>query len=543
MSLSEAGNTIEDVNAAWQGFVENTLRPEFDRLRGLILDDDGVIDATEALALRQAGVFSFEDFTGQFVGIKDAAVMGITSTTDALANYVAESGFESNVNAFGSSIRAAGQTVEGVNTAWGIFVEKTLRPEFDRLRGLILDDNGVISAVEELALRQGNLFTFEDFTGQFSGLRDSAVTGIQNATRASEQASETSAASVQAALEALQTRTANRLATDALGAIRDVASDANVTEQTILDAWGAAQPFLETWYQELLDDANAIENEAERTEAVAALGTLPAFIANLKSQYVTPVVNGIRSSTEALETRTATREANDALGAIREAASDVNVTESEIVSLWTNAQPFLETWYQELLDDANEIVNVAERTEAVAALGTLPAFIANLKSQSVTPVVNGLRASAEALETRTANRLANDALGAIREAASDANITESEIVELWTDAQPFLETWYQELLDDVNEIVNEAEKTEALAALGSLPDFIANLKSQYVTPVVSGLRASAEALQTRTANRLANNALGAIRTAATDANVTEAEIVSLWTDAQPFLKRGINELP
>ena len=49
--------TIADVNGAWQGFIENTLRPEFDRLRGLILDDDGIIDATEELALRQAGVF------------------------------------------------------------------------------------------------------------------------------------------------------------------------------------------------------------------------------------------------------------------------------------------------------------------------------------------------------------------------------------------------------------------------------------------------------------------------------------------------------
>ena len=49
--------------------------------------------------------------------------------------------------------------------------------------------------------------------------------------------------------------------------------------------------YLRTWYQELLDDANAIENDAERGEAIAALGGTEQFIANLKSQYVTPILS------------------------------------------------------------------------------------------------------------------------------------------------------------------------------------------------------------------------------------------------------------
>ena len=138
-------------------------------------------------------------------------------------------------------------------------------------------------------------------------------------------------------------------------------------------------PLLETWYQELLDDANATENDAERAEAIAALGTPEAFIANLKSQYVTPIITGIQRGREALETRTANRLANEALGAIRQAASDANVTEAEIAELWTVALPLIEAWYQELLDDANAIENDAERTEAIAALGTPEQFVANLK--------------------------------------------------------------------------------------------------------------------------------------------------------------------
>ena len=180
-SLNAAGLTVADVNTAWASFVENTLRPEFERLRGLILDDDGVIDAVEGLALRRAGLFTFDDFEAPFLGIRDAGVMGIETADAALENYIAASGFEGNVEAFKNSISAIGTTITDVNAAWGAFVENTLRPEFERIRGLILDDDGIIDATEALALREAGVFTFEDFEAPFAGIRDAAVTGIENA--------------------------------------------------------------------------------------------------------------------------------------------------------------------------------------------------------------------------------------------------------------------------------------------------------------------------------------------------------------------------
>ena len=144
---------------------------------------------------------------------------------------------------------------------------------------------------------------------------------------------------------------------------------------------------IENWYQELLDDANAIENEGLRDEAIADLGSPESFIASLKSQYVTPIITGIQSGREALETRTANRLANDALGSLREAVGDVNITEAEIANLWTTALPLIENWYQELLDDANAIENEGLRDEAVTDLGSPEAFIANLKSQYVTQLL------------------------------------------------------------------------------------------------------------------------------------------------------------
>ena len=102
-------------------------------------------------------------------------------------------------------------------------------------------------------------------------------------------------------------------------------------------------PHRNTGIRNYLDDANAIENDAERTEAVAALGSPEAFIANLKSQYVTPVLMGISQSTEALQTRTANRQAQGAISALRTVADDVNVTEQAIVDKWKEAIPFIES--------------------------------------------------------------------------------------------------------------------------------------------------------------------------------------------------------
>ena len=127
----------------------------------------------------------------------------------------------------------------------------------------------------------------------------------------------------------------------------------NITEQEILEKWTAAIPALENWWTELYEDIinNPNLSDAQQAEDLAALGSQQDFVASLKAQYVTPVLMGIAQALEALETRTANRLAQDALGAISEAASDANVTETEIASLWTTSIPTLETWYQELYDD------------------------------------------------------------------------------------------------------------------------------------------------------------------------------------------------
>ena len=548
-AISEAAS---DVNVTETTLVErwNEAVPQIEAWWQELYDD--IInnpDLTEAERTEDlAALGSQQDFVAslksQYV---TPVLMGIAQATEALQTRTANRLAQDAISAMSEAAGDVNTTEQEILRRWTEAIP-ALENWWQELYEDILNDPNLSDAAEAESLAA--LGTQQDFVANLkSQYVTPAITGIRRSA------------------EALQTRTANRLAQEALGSLREATSDVNITETEITQLWTAALPALENWYQELLEDANAIESDAERTEAIAALGSPEQFIASLESQYVTPILTGIQRSREALETRTANRLANNALSGLREAASDANITEQAILHLWTDSVSLIENWYQELFEDATAIENDAERAEAIAALGSPEAFIANLRSQYVLPVLMSIqrrqeaqaqtatrlaqaaesartaaRVAQEALQTRTATRVAQEALGGIREATADANVTEAEILNLWTAAIPALETWYQELLDDANAIENDAERAEAIAALGRPDQFVANLRSQYVTPILTGIQRSREALETRTANRLANDALNGLREVSADVNITEAEIVALWENATPFISTWYQEL-
>ena len=517
-AVSDVNITEAEINRLWQEAIPS-LENWWQELYEDIINNPNLSDAQQAEDLAALG--SQQDFVSRLKSqYVTPVITGIQRSAEALETRTASRLAQEALRAISEAASDANATETEIVSLWNASI-----PALETWYQELLDDANAIENDAERNEAIAALGTPEAF---IANLKSQYVTPVIT--------------SIQNSAEALQTRTANRLANEALGAIRTAGSDANITEQAILDLWNTALPALENWYQELLDDANAIENDAERAEALAALGSPEAFVANLKAQYVTPVITGIQRSQESLETRTANRLAQEALGGLRELGSDVNVTEQAIADAWIAALPLIETWYQELLDDADAIANEDLRNEALAALGTPEAFVANLKAQYVTPIITGIQRSQEARETRTANRLAQDALKGLREIGADVNVTEQAIADAWIAALPFIETWYQELLDDANAIANDEDRGEALAALGSPEAFVANLKSQYVTPVLTGIAQSTEALETRTANRQAQGAIGALRTVADDVNVTEQAIIDKWQEAIPFIETWWQEL-
>ena len=523
-AISEAANDVNVTEAAiierWEEAVPR-IEAWWQELYDDIVNNPDLTDIERTEALSALG--TQQDFVSSLKSQYVAPVLrGLAQAAEALQTRTANRLAQEAISAISEAAGDVNATEQEILKQWTAAIP-SLENWWQELYEDIINDPNLSDAAQSESLAA--LGTQQNFVANIkSQYVTPAITGIRRNA------------------EALQTRTANRLAQEALGAISEAASDVNITETEIAQLWTAAVPSLEDWYQELLDDASAIENNAERAEAIAALGSPEQFIESLKSQHVTPILSAIERGREALETRTANREAQQALESLREAANDTNITEQAVVDLWTGVVPLIENWYQELLDDANAIENDAERSEAIAALGGPEQFIGNLRSQYVTPILTGIQRSQEALETRTANRVANDALKSLREAAGDVNITEAEVIRLWTGTVPLITAWYDELLDDANAIENDVERSEAIAALGSPDQFVGNLKSQYVTPVINSIAQSTEALQTRTANREAQAVIGALGTVASDVNVTEQAIIDKWEEAVPFIQTWWQEL-
>ena len=162
------------MNTAWSNFIENTLRPEFNRIRGLILDDDGIITAAEELALRQAGVFTFEDFTSGFTGIRDAALTGIqTAEATIQSNQASSARSAGRFNIRQARFNLGGATSEGeFDTLFGVLqtaVNDFYDGEERRIRALGLSVEETTRLIDENDLsRREELRGLERITNTFA---------------------------------------------------------------------------------------------------------------------------------------------------------------------------------------------------------------------------------------------------------------------------------------------------------------------------------------------------------------------------------------
>ena len=176
-AITAPARTIESIDAALAE-LQPSLRELYDSIREQIIGIDGEISDAEQIQLNRLG--TFEDFTQRYTELGEDAKQQILNAEQALASYRAGSAFAANIEAFQTSINAAGITVAAINQAFAD-LQPTLRSEYERLRAEIIGTDGVIDASEQLILERQGLDTFENFTAPFVQLRDSAVTSVQTA--------------------------------------------------------------------------------------------------------------------------------------------------------------------------------------------------------------------------------------------------------------------------------------------------------------------------------------------------------------------------
>ena len=546
-SLNAAGLTVEDIDRLWADFQEDVLRPRFEYLRSLILDDDGVISDAEELELKSRGLFTFEDFTDGFIDIRDGAVMATETVTEALAQFDANSEFDTSVQNFKSSINAAGITVEAINTLFEAFQEDVLRPRFEYLRSLILDDDGVISDAEELALKTAGLFTFEDFTAGFRGLADTAIANTQKIQRqaaaASQRASQRAAGQAQRAAEqarraeeALANVRGNAALNDALeelvsGFIRTATTDAELAraiDQIVSDPRVIAE--YERRVALISGPDGIINTAAERAEFEGSplFGGVRAWVNTLIDPSVTATQAGINS----LKNITADAEFNNVLEALLDGLIRTATTDAELASAIDQivSDPRVIAEYERqkmLIGGENGIIDTAAEEAAFRdspLFGGVRAWVNTIIDPSVTATQAGI----DSLENFTANTEFNDALeslvkGLILTAMTDGEL-ETAIETIIADPRVIAEYDRRKMLiGGENGIIDTAAEIEAFEnspLANGVDAWIRNL----IDPSVSATQSGIDALGNITGSKTFNDALeglikGFILTATTDAEL------------------------
>ena len=332
--LDAAGLTVEAIDVAFSDFQENVLRPRFEYLRSQILDGDGVISAAEELALKEAGLESFQEFASGFRQLADDAIAGVESSEQALSDFDANSTFAVNVETFKANINAAGETIPSINEHWADFQENVLRPRFEYLRSEILDDDGVISAAEELALKEANLFTFEDFSGQFIDLRDTAVSGIEETAQALSDFDANS--TFQRNAEAFK---------ESVNQAGNTVADINTAFQTFQE--NVLRPRFDYLRSQILDGDGVISEAEELSLKEAGLYSFEDFTSAFR-EIADTAVTGIQGANQALADYRAGNTFSDNIEAFRETINAVGVTIDEINQAIIDLQPVIRAEYERL---------------------------------------------------------------------------------------------------------------------------------------------------------------------------------------------------
>ena len=535
-SLSAAGLTVADVNTAWQRFVNDTLRPEYERLRAGILDDDGIVSATEELELRRAGVFSFEDFSGQFSGIRDSAIDGITTAETALANYIDDSNFEGNVEAFRTSITAAGVTVEDVNTAWETFVENTLRPEYERLRGLVLDDDGIISASEEFQLRRLGVFSFQDFSSRFVGIKDSAISGIETAA------------------EALSSHIAESEFETNVQAFRTAISEAGLTIEDVNTQWGVfvenvLRPEFERIRSGILDDDGIISASEELELRSAGVFNFEDFTAGFVG-IKDAAIEGIQTASEALANYVAESNFEQNVNAFRSSVSGAGITIEDVNTAWATFQetvlrPEFERIRGLILDDDGVIDATEEFQLRQAGVFTFEDFASRFVGIK-DAAVSGITTAEDALASYIAESNFEANVNTFRSAISAAGNTVADINAAWSTfvenvLRPEFERLRGEILDD-DGIIDATEEL-ALRSVGlfTFEDFSGQF-SGLRDSAITGIQTSEQALASFRAGSTFSDNIDAFKATVEAVGVTVETINQALIDLQPVLQAEFERL-
>ena len=311
-AVKAPGATRESIIASYATHITPALQAIYEHDRNVIIGEDAEISPAEELALTQAGLdVPFEDWALRYdTDLLQPALSSNAQTAQRLASLTEDQTLAEAIKTFNAAVKAPGATRESILSDFSQNVEPLLRANYQNDRAAIIGTDGLISASEEIELRQAGLHISEDdYVALYrTDLLDPALAAMNTAA---------------ATLTDAQTDTTLE---GVINNFKMQVAAPNATLESIANYWNdvvipAARERYNFLYNQIAGPDGLI-NTAEEQAKLLLLGTEEEFIAGFNTDIFNPLLAGFNTRQTTTGLTSQRNRVNFARFALRSASSE-----------------------------------------------------------------------------------------------------------------------------------------------------------------------------------------------------------------------------
>ena len=369
------------------------------------------------------------------------------------------------------------------------------------------------------------LGTFEEFTAQYAGLRDTAIAGV-NASR-----------------QRLDTLSQQIATDDIIGVFRENILAPGQTVEGLIEAWDTnVVPSINALYDQLFANIagpDGFINTTDETAAFLELGSREDFTGNFRTNLLEPGITKLESIASTIEGITQDQELQTTFNGFNEAILAPGQTVEGLTSYWQeNVVPTLRETYDFLREQVigeDGLISPDENLRLIQMGLDVPFedWAARHENNILTPGIARLASATEIIASIKQSREQNAIIKMFNAAASAPGATITGINMFWIDnVVPELRETYDFLREQIigaDGIISPEELARLTQAGLDLPfiDWVETYETGILIPATSAITKAAEAATATAAKEAAAAASASASAAATAKRNAEAAQASI----------------
>ena len=429
------------------------------------------------------------------------------------------------IGVFREAITAPARTIESINTAFEEILPD-LRTLYDNIQEQIIGTDGIISDAEQIQLN--NLGTFEDFTQQYTDLRDQAIDGVT-------------------ATQQRLAITSQQIATgEGIRQFGELANAPTATIAGLTEAWNTnVLPLVNALYDDLfaqIAGPDGFINTADEQIAFLDLGSREDFVSDYENNILNPALDSLTTIEQNIAQLLQGRELEDTFANFNDAILVPGQTLEGLTAYWeSNVVPTLRETYNGLRakiigDDG--LISPAEMEQLISMGLDLPFedWSGQYEDGILTPGLDRLQTAAAVIASITQSREQEAIIEMFNEGITAPGQTIDGLNTFWIEnVVPVLRETYDALRAEVigeDGIISPEEAAELTRRGLDIPfeDWVSPFEDNILTPGTDRLSGAAAVIASVMQNREESNIIAMFNAAAVAPGATIEGVNRYWIE-------------